>query len=495
MAADHSLNQPDPPAPAPGAKAISPAARKRLQRCFERGQQLAQQEKPDFDYAHAMFSGCVLNDPGNLEYTEAMLSNLQRKYNNNKRGARLKGFGGRSAFKKAAASEDWDEVFRLGIELLQTNPWDVQTLRALALACKANHYNEVELRYLKNALDVNPKDIEVNRHCAESLTRMGQFDQAIACWHRIEELDRGDKEARKRISELTLAKTGMGLPGAETSGDKAARGLPPSVASVAAKTSPSDEGQTKPAKAVEEEMTIGQLETALQEDPTDVDRYVELAERYTTEHHYREAYQTLKRGLEAAGGTDLRLQDLLEDAQIRMVRAQLAIAEKRAANEPTAEATDLVRRFRAEVNRQELAIFAARSERYPEDLAVRFELGVRLRREAKYREAIGAFEAARQDATRRALATLEMGECFQQLKQYVKALKCYQSAGADATPNSDVQKLALYRGGVLASALKNLEVAREMLTELVELDPDYRDVAPRLDKLRQIHDTQGFETQ
>jgi tetratricopeptide (TPR) repeat protein len=178
-----------------------------------------------------------------------------------------------------------------------------------------------------------------------------------------------------------------------------------------------------------------------------------------------------------------------------MVRAQLAIAEKRAANEPTAEATDLVRRFRAEVNRQELAIFAARSERYPEDLGVRFELGVRLRREAKYREAIAAFEAARQDAARRALATLEMGECFQQLKQYVKALKCYQSAATDAAPNSDVQKLALYRGGVLASALKNLEVAREMLTELVELAPDYRDAAPRLDKLRQIHDTQGFETQ
>jgi tetratricopeptide (TPR) repeat protein len=492
MAADHSLNQPDPPAPS--GKAISPAARKRLQRCFERGQQLTRQEKPDYDYAHAMFSGCVLNDPGNLEYAEAMLSNLQRKYNNNKRGARLKGFGGRSAFKKAAANEDWNEVFRLGIELLQVNPWDVPTLRALALACKANHYNEVELRYLKNALDVNPKDVEVNQHCAESLTRMGQFDQAIACWHRIEELDRDNQQARKRISELTLAKTGMGLPGAETTGEKAARALPPSVASVAAKATPTAQPEASQAESADEEKTIGQLERALQQDPTDVDQYVELAARYTAEHHYREAYQTLKRGLEAAGGADLRLQNLLEDAQIRMVRAQLAIAEKRAASEPSPEATDLVRRFRAEVNRQELAVFTARSQRYPEDLAVRFELGVRLRREANYREAITAFEAARQEPARRSLATLEMGECFQQLKQYANALKCYQSAAADADPDSDVQKLALYRGGVLASALKNLEVAKEMLVDLVERDPDYRDAAPRLDKLRQMQDTHGFES-
>ena len=47
------------------------------------------------------------------------------------------------------------DVFRQGLERLKTNPWDVPTLRALALACQANHYNEVELRYLKNALDVN----------------------------------------------------------------------------------------------------------------------------------------------------------------------------------------------------------------------------------------------------------------------------------------------------------------------------------------------------
>ncbi len=50
---------------------------------------------------------------------------------------------------------------------------------------------------------------------AESLARMGQFDQAIACWHRIEELDKGNDEARRKISRrLTLAKT-RGLPGVE----------------------------------------------------------------------------------------------------------------------------------------------------------------------------------------------------------------------------------------------------------------------------------------
>ena len=475
----------------PAGKEISPAVRKRLQRCFERGQQLTRQETPDYDYAHAMFSSCVLSDPGNLEYAEAMLNNLQRKYNNNKRGARLKGFGGRSAFKKALAGEEWNDVFRLGLELLQVNPWDVAALRALALACKAHHYNEVELRYLKNALDANPKDIEVNRHCAESLMRMGQFDQAIACWHRIEELDRGNDEARKKISELTLAKT-LGIPGVETSADKITRAMPTSVAAAAVKpeTPAPAEVQEQPESSPQ---TVAELERALQKDPGNLDVYVHLADVYSAEHRYRDAYQTLKRGQEAAGGNDLRIQAHLEDAQIRMVRSQLAIAEKRAASEATPEAADLVRRFRAELNRQELAVYMARSERFPQDLAVRFELGVRLRREGNYREAIAAFDAARGDRTHRALATLEMGECYQQLKQYVNALKCYQSAAHEAEAASDVQKLALYRGGVLASALKNLPTARSLLGQLVDMDPGFRDAGPRLDKLRPIPDTEGFQ--
>ena len=185
MSMNTTLNQGDQVGPVP----LSVAARKRLQQCFDRGKELTTRESPDFDYAHTMFAECVNNDPSNLEYVEAMLSNLQKKYKNNKKGATFRGFGGRGPFKKAVQAENSEEIFRLGLELLKTNPWDVPTLRDIANACEANHFNEVELRYLKNALDAKPKDVEVNKHCGESLARMGQFDQAIACWNRIHSMD------------------------------------------------------------------------------------------------------------------------------------------------------------------------------------------------------------------------------------------------------------------------------------------------------------------
>lgn len=505
MATDRSSNQPASAELPPGAAALSPTVRKRLQRCFERGKEVTRQEKPDFDYAHTMFSECVLQDPGNLDYVETMLENLQRKFKNNKRGSRLKGFGGRGPFKKAIAAEDWDDVFRLGLELLRVNPWDVPTLRALAEACRVNHLNEVELRYLKNALDVNRKDVEVNRHCAESLARMGQFDQAIHCWHRVEELDKGNAEARRKISELTLAKA-RGLPGVETSSgssdearsskttSSSARKQHEATSEAASQTPKSSQNASdkpeapSPEAADEGPRTILELERAVQKDAADLDAYRELAQRYTDEGRFRDALQTLKRALEAAGGNHLELRELLEDAQVRMVRAQVAVAEKRAAAESSAEAADLARRFRAELNRQELQVLSARCERYPDDLTLQYELALRLKREGNFFEARKAFDRAREAAHLKPAATLEMGECFQQLKQYSNALKCYQAASSIAKPESDTQKLALYRAGVLAAALKQVEVAEQNFTRLLKLDSDFRDTRARLDKLSQIDD-------
>src|SRR5687767_3897031 len=91
--------------PQPSAQIISPALRKKLQQCYEHGSKLLQQEKYDFDYAHSSLVECVTQDPGNATYVEAFLQNLQRKYNNNKRGALL-AFGGKGPFKKAVAKKD-----------------------------------------------------------------------------------------------------------------------------------------------------------------------------------------------------------------------------------------------------------------------------------------------------------------------------------------------------------------------------------------------------
>ena len=180
-------------------------SKQRVAECYKRGVQLSTNDK-NYDYAHAMFAQCVLNDPGNLQYVEALVRNLRelvpfvRKW-------QMPHLGGHP-LKKELRQENWQAVLCRGIELLRKNPWDVPTLRAMAEASAALHYNEAELVYLKQALDAAPKSIEVNTHCGQSLRRMGQYDQAVACWRRVQILKgKGkDQEATKMISLLAEEK-------------------------------------------------------------------------------------------------------------------------------------------------------------------------------------------------------------------------------------------------------------------------------------------------
>lgn len=462
---------------------IAPALRRRLQQCYDHGQKLFEQDKYDHDYANTLFSECVANDPGNLVYVEAFLENLQRKYDNNKKGGRVKGAVPKGALKKAASKKDWKEVFKLGPEVLRANPWDVPALRAMAEACETFCYNEVELRYLKNALDGNPKDADVNRHCGQALARMGQFDQAIACWHRVEELKKNDMEATKMVSQLTTDKT------------RVQAGLAPSTPIVRSK---SKTGRPDAASDSEEESKDTeqrreiplterqQLERDINDDPTDVAKIRRLAKLLVEEERYADAEQVLTKGLTAAG-KDLQMEEELENVQLERARHQLKIAEKRAGIEQTAEASSLVEKLKKDLNRSEVEILGRRAERYPDNIDYVYQLGASLRRSGNYAEAIKCYQTAREDATLKAKATLEMGECLQRLKQFSKALQCYTWV-AEIAADDEQLHLALYRAGVLATGMKKLDVAEQHLVKLAEIAPDYKDIQDRLDKVRQIRD-------
>ena len=477
------VDVPPEPAHLPADDPLPANIRKRLQTLFEHGQQKHRQG--EHAYAHDMFAQCVTKDPGNLVYVEAMVDNLIKKFNNNKKGGKQR--GNRNAFKKAVAAESWEEVWSEGFDLLKHNPWDIPTLRALAEVCEKHRFNEVELRYLKTALEGNGKDIEINRHCATSLARMGQYDQAIACWHRIE--DRYP-QAAKMISDLTLVKNRPSV--VVDLEDEDSRGRSGSASSQTKKVAekPEDSPNEPKLEKPPSPRTQEELSAAIAESPAIVNNYLELAKLQDQEGEFAKAELTLQRALEVAGG-DLKVRELMETAQIRRKGAQLKVAKQRAAKEDSQEHKDLVERFKDELNRIELQIYDARAQRYPDDLGIKHELAGRLKRSGNFAEAAKYYEMVAADEHRGSAATLNRGECLQQMRQYLDALRCYVLAAktAEQRRQPDVEKLALYRAGMLAIGLKDSGKARNYLGKLVKMDPNYRDTQKRLDNLAKNGDT------
>ena len=337
----------------------------------------------------------------------------------------------------------------------------------MADACAAYGYHEVELRYLKNALDANPKDPAVNRHCALSLARLGQFDQAIACWERVDEARRGDAEAQQMISELQIEKTRQrGRPSGEPR-RSVAQSTAQAVSVDEAPPPPVEEAPRRQVRLTPRQ----ELEQQIANHPTDLTSYFALAQLHLDENRHADALHVLHKAL-AASGNSHPVQERIEDVEITRKQYQLAIAEKQASSAPHEDHRQLLEQLRADLNRFEWEVYYRRAERYPQDLEIQFQLGLRLKRLEKPREAIPCLEAARKLAARRAEAEVEMGECWQLIKQYGKALDCYRRAAEHAAhEHVEVRKRGLYRAAVLATALNNLDTAESCFSELLQIDP------------------------
>jgi len=468
---------------------VTAAVRQRLQAVFEHAQRSA--EKGDHDYAHDLFTQCLIDDPANLIYLQHFLNNLAQRYGNNKRGARfaaLKIKTSRMALHKASAKGQWREAFAAACEALKANPWEISTLLDVANAYQQLGSDECQLFVLRWALDVAPKDITVNRRAAETLARLGQFDQAISCWRRVEQVRPGDPEAARAISQLSVEKTIQqgGYKDELLRGAAHAQDLGAAVEQV-------DQARTEPRGIATDQSRNSDREKellqAIQDNSTEISNYLELSELFTTQNRLREASEILVRGLAASGGGDLTIRERLEDAQLRYAHNQVLIAQRRAEQEKTEEAIALARRMASQANQVELEVYAARAARQPANPLLQYELGLRCKRAGKFKEAIQAFQAAREDARHKALVYLNLGEAFQHIRQFKLALSSYETAvEAAGTMEEDTKKLALYRAGVLAADLKDYDRAEKHLTQLAAIDFGYRDIADRLDRLAALRD-------
>ena len=144
-----------------------------------------------------------------------------------------------------------------------------------------------------------------------------------------------------------------------------------------------------------------------------------------------------------------------------------------------------------QANQVELEIYAARSAREPGNMLLQYELGLRYKRAGKFKEAIQAFQAARDDTRQRGARCNSTWASRSSTSGSSSWLSSSYEAAVAAADHAqpDVKKLALYRAGVLAAELNDPDRAEKYLTQLAAIDFGYRDVADRLDKLAALRDS------
>ncbi len=374
--------------------------------------------------------------------------------------------GRRSAVKKALAEQNWDEVIKNGLKVLTVNPWDMHALTAMAQAARKSGDFECEMCYLKTALAAHPKDPTVNRLCAIAATERQLLDQAIYCWHKVEEAHPNDEEAKRAISMLQSERMRKGGFSVQTEEEE--------------HTTTSSKTNVQAAYQQPEQNAEKQLMAEIAKDPKQLSPYYELAQFYTREDRFDRAEEILGQAFDASGG-NADVLERWEDAQLRTFRHKII-------NTPDAEKK---KALQEEYYHKELDYFKRRCERYPHNIFFRYDLGLRYMYTRQYNEAIRELQLSRNEPRRKGISILALGKCFQQIDQLRMALNHYILA-AEEIPDRDVanRKEALRLAGKAAIKLGEIEAAEKQLSTLAAMDFSYKDVAALLDKVRAMRENQ-----
>jgi len=435
-------------------RVISPELRRLLQERYAQAQSQMARPAYDFGNVHRLLGENLATDPGNLRYVELMLLNLQRREEAGIRPGLLHRWigaspiGARAALERSIEAEHWPEAARLVPESLWAAGPEESVLGLAAEVCAGLELGPAELMYRKAAVAAAPAKTEPIRRLARALKRMGMYADARDWWLKLAAACPDDPEA---TAEIAAANAGV---------------------------------------AGEEE---DPLRDRIAADGADLNALLSLVRRRVQVSDFDEASRLLTQA-SAVGGGDLRVRQAWEELSLAQSEHRLRLAREAVERDNSESAQRLVAEVSEEHERLALGIAHSRAERFPGDGRLLLELGRRLKRNGNYSGAVQRFEELRHQADFEMDALVELGECWQHLRQFEKALRYYQEAidSRRLPGDPDTRHRALYRGAVLAEALGLGRQACHWLEELVASAGGYKDAQERLDKLRPICDKNGF---
>jgi tetratricopeptide (TPR) repeat protein len=423
---------------------ITTAQRQRLQKLWEEARAMMVRARTppgrkEAEKIHDLLAECVVGDPGNTIYLDALLMNLRQlppkprfsiRYFFSKTGP------GYHKLLKASSNHDLVKVLSLGPAALRDAGYrSIEILFALSKACQDLDLSQAEVRYLQESLCCMPGEL-FSVILFRSLMRQGRFDEARKT---IEPF----RDTVKYLDDLLAVLDG-----------------------------------TPPTSVPRKDLFSW---SEYQDSATD---YLALAVEYAKIGHFDEAEAAAAKALSLSGG-DLSVREQVEEISLARLKNNVAIARRLVEHNPSPAHQQTLRRWEEELGRLELATLHARSERFPQDAGLKLEVAVRLKRAGNFSGAIQRLEEIAAEHSLRSHVLTELGECWQHLRQFDKALDFYNQAIHAAEESNQPQSLhlALYRAGSLAAAMHRTAEAKAWLARLVALAPDFKDAGQRLRQL------------
>ncbi|HEU6447857.1 MAG TPA: hypothetical protein VFV23_05420 [Verrucomicrobiae bacterium] len=224
------------------------------------------------------------------------------------------------------------------------------------------------------------------------------------------------------------------------------------------------------------ERLIKEYEARLHTEPNNLKLIRQLAELFTQKNQFDRALNLYDRIKNSEMGNDPTLDLAIANTMVRKYDFQ--IAEMNPFDPTNKEA---VEKLQAEKLNYQMVECQKRVEKYPTDLAIRFEMGQLYFNAGKIGEAISEFQKAQGNPHKRIAAMSYLAQCFAKRKMNDLAARTLQNAIKEKIVFDDEKKDLVYNLGCVLETMGKREEAVEQFKTIYEMDIGYRDVAAKVD--------------
>jgi tetratricopeptide (TPR) repeat protein len=440
---------------------------------YEKGK--AAFERNNLDYAISILSKVLEQEPGFYECREALRASQFKKA-----GAASGGF-----FKKILGSTNPKlvqaqvsmrskplDAISVAEQVLNGDPHNLTAHKVLAEAALAADLPRTAVLSLEIVHKHSPRDRGVALQLAEALSRAGQPGRAEGILAELARAYPGDQEISQALKNVSARRTMVeggyeSLAGGEGSYRDILRDEKEAVRLEQEKREHKTEDVA--------ERLIAEYQERLQKEPGNLRLIRAIAELYADKKDFDKARAHYQR-LVSADTPDPSVEKALADLEVKRLDYELSQLDPAAPD--VAEQTQ---RIKQEKQAFLLADCKRRVDHYPNDLQLRFELGLLYFEAGRITEAIQELQKAQNNPHRRIQALFHLGLCFMQRGVLDLAARTFQNAIKEKVVFDEEKKELIYVLGCTLEKMGKKEEALEQFKLIYEVDIGYRDVAAKVD--------------
>jgi tetratricopeptide (TPR) repeat protein len=434
--------------------------------------------RQNYDYALDLLCQALVKEPGFIDCRRALRKAQQRKADTTKTGFFKKVFnsaGSSPLIAKAqiALRTHPPDALAAAEQILNSDPTNAGAHRVIYEAAKGLEFPQTALMSLEMIFVANPKDRDIAIGYATALADDGRVAQGEKILSDLSKQLPYDPELLQALKNITARRT-MSEGGYDNLADGSGSYRDILKNEEEAKAL---EQENRVQKSEDNtERLIREYEGRLKTEPGNMKPVRQLAELYTVRKRFDDALKMYERLKASETGNDPGLDKAIGELQVKRLEHAADQLDKTAP-----DYSDRLAQVNLDKTAMQLAECQRRVEKFPTDLAMRFELGVLYFQAGKIGEAIKEFQKAQNNPHKRISALNHLAQCFAKRKIYDLAADTLNDAIKEKLTFDEEKKELLYNLGVVLETMGKRGEAIEQFKQIYKVDSDYRDVSAKMD--------------